>query len=78
MYVYVRLLGAEANKRCRQLRDQVVQDSRYDPEILFRLMLNISQFEFNLKEVCYTTLLAFLIPACNMSVDEEILTGKCL
>ncbi len=48
---FLYMSGAEANKRCRQLRDQVIQDSKYNPEILFRLLLNISQFEFNLKEV---------------------------
>jgi len=44
-------VGAEGNKRCRQLRDQVIQDSAYNPESLFKLLLNTSQYEFNLKEV---------------------------
>jgi len=44
-------VGAEGNKRCRQLRDQVIQDSAYNPELLFKLLLNTSQYEFNLKEV---------------------------
>ena len=43
--------GAESNKRCRQLRDQVLQDSKYKPETIFRLLLNVGQFEFKLKEV---------------------------
>jgi len=44
-------VGAEGNKRCRQLRDQVIQDAAYNPESLFKLLLNTSQYEFNLKEV---------------------------
>jgi len=44
-------VGVEGNKRCRQLRDQVIQDSAYNPESLFKLLLNTSQYEFKLKEV---------------------------
>jgi len=44
-------VGVESNKRCRQLRDQVIQDSVYNPELLFKLLLNTSQYEFKLKEV---------------------------
>lgn len=44
-------LAAETNKRCRQLRDQVIQDSSYNPETVFRLMLNTAQYEFKLKEM---------------------------
>jgi len=44
-------VGVEGNKRCRQLRDQVIQDCAYNPELLFKLLLNTSQYEFNLKEV---------------------------
>ena len=43
--------GADGNKRCRLLRDQVIQDSLFNPEQVFKLLLNTSQFEFKLKEV---------------------------
>jgi len=43
--------GAEANKRCKQLRDQVHADSKYNPLLTFQLLLNTAQFEFKLKEV---------------------------
>ena len=43
--------AAEGNKRCRQLRDQVIADSKYHPQVMFRLMLNTAQYEFKLKEV---------------------------
>lgn len=49
-------IGAEGNKRCRQLRDQVLQDCAYNPESLFKLLLNTSQYEFNLKEVGHSFL----------------------
>lgn len=48
---FPRCSGAESNKRCKQLRDIVMQDSRYNPEVLFKLLLNTGQFEFKLKEV---------------------------
>lgn len=41
----------EANKRVKQVRDQVVSDSRYNPLGVFQLLLNIGQFEFKLKEM---------------------------
>lgn len=43
--------GAEANKRCKLLRDQVLADSKYSPLAVFQLLLNTAQFEFKLKEV---------------------------
>lgn len=49
-------IGAEGNKRCRQLRDQVLQDCAYNPESLFKLLLNTSQYEFSLKEVGHSFL----------------------
>lgn len=39
------------NKRLRQIKDQVLTDSRYNPKILFHLLLDTAQFEFILKEV---------------------------
>ena len=44
--------NAETNKKCKQLKEQVAQDSGYHPEELFRLLLYTAQFEFKLKEVC--------------------------
>ncbi|WAR23300.1 WASC5-like protein [Mya arenaria] len=43
--------SGEANKRCKQLREQVLTDSKYNPLLVFRLLLNTSQFEFKLKEM---------------------------
>uniref|UniRef100_A0A670JWH3 WASH complex subunit 5 n=1 Tax=Podarcis muralis TaxID=64176 RepID=A0A670JWH3_PODMU len=39
------------NKRLRQIKDQVQTDSKYNPKILFQLLLDIAQFEFILKEM---------------------------
>lgn len=39
------------NKRLRQIKDQVLNDSKYNPKILFQLLLDTAQFEFTLKEV---------------------------
>lgn len=39
------------NKRLRQIKDQILTDSRYNPKILFQLLLDTAQFEFILKEV---------------------------
>lgn len=39
------------NKRLRQIKDQVLYDSKYKPKILFQLLLDTAQFEFTLKEV---------------------------
>lgn len=39
------------NKRLRQIKDQVLNDSKYNPKLLFRLLLDTAQFEFTLKEV---------------------------
>lgn len=43
--------GGELNKKCRQLRDQVHQDSKYQPLAVFQLLLHTAQFELKLKEV---------------------------
>ncbi|ELU12274.1 hypothetical protein CAPTEDRAFT_155968 [Capitella teleta] len=42
---------AELNKRCKMLREQVLQELKYSPEVLFRLLLNTAQFESKLKEM---------------------------
>uniref|UniRef100_A0A6Q2XDG2 WASH complex subunit 5 n=1 Tax=Esox lucius TaxID=8010 RepID=A0A6Q2XDG2_ESOLU len=39
------------NKRLRQIKDQVIADSKYNPKILFQLLLDTAQFEFTLKEM---------------------------
>ncbi|XP_011943678.1 PREDICTED: WASH complex subunit strumpellin isoform X2 [Cercocebus atys] len=39
------------NKRFRQIKDQILTDSRYNPRILFQLLLDTAQFEFILKEM---------------------------
>lgn len=39
------------NKRLRQIKDQVLNDSKYNPKILFQLLLDTAQFEFTFKEV---------------------------
>ncbi|KAH0617444.1 hypothetical protein JD844_015683 [Phrynosoma platyrhinos] len=45
-------LGYDPNsKRLRQIKDQVLTDSKYNPKILFQLLLDTAQFEFILKEM---------------------------
>uniref|UniRef100_A0A673CTW5 WASH complex subunit 5 n=1 Tax=Sphaeramia orbicularis TaxID=375764 RepID=A0A673CTW5_9TELE len=39
------------NKRLRQIKDQVINDSKYNPRMLFQLLLDTAQFEFTLKEM---------------------------
>uniref|UniRef100_A0A4X1SZ38 WASH complex subunit 5 n=1 Tax=Sus scrofa TaxID=9823 RepID=A0A4X1SZ38_PIG len=39
------------NKRLRQIKDQILTDSKYNPKILFQLLLDTAQFEFILKEM---------------------------
>ncbi|KAL1767894.1 WASH complex subunit strumpellin [Sigmodon hispidus] len=39
------------NKRLRQIKDQILTDSRYNPKVLFQLLLDTAQFEFILKEM---------------------------
>uniref|UniRef100_A0A3Q3ET57 WASH complex subunit 5 n=1 Tax=Labrus bergylta TaxID=56723 RepID=A0A3Q3ET57_9LABR len=39
------------NKRLRQIKEQVLCDSKYKPKILFQLLLDTAQFEFTLKEM---------------------------
>ncbi|GIY78616.1 WASH complex subunit 5, partial [Caerostris extrusa] len=43
--------AAEQNKKCRQLRDQVLNDSQYQPLQVFQLLLYTAQFELKLKEL---------------------------
>jgi hypothetical protein len=41
---------ADYNKTCRQIRENVC-NFKYDPKMLFVLLLNTAQLEFILKEV---------------------------
>ena len=45
-------IGADVNKRCKQILQLVINDTQYNPSDVFKLLLNTAQFEFNLKEVC--------------------------
>ncbi|XP_069477717.1 WASH complex subunit 5 isoform X2 [Ambystoma mexicanum] len=39
------------NKRLRQVKDQILMDSKSNPKILFQILLDTAQFEFVLKEM---------------------------
>ncbi|XP_043922537.1 WASH complex subunit 5 [Protopterus annectens] len=39
------------NKRLRQIKEQVINDCRHNPKILFQFLLDTAQFEFVLKEM---------------------------
>ncbi len=41
----------ENNKRLKATRDQVVRDTQYDPSKVLDLLLNLSQLEYNTKEL---------------------------
>ena len=41
----------EGNKRCKQIRDQVISDAKYNPLQVFELLLNTAQFELKIKEM---------------------------
>lgn len=51
MFAGMLFLGAEPNKRCRQILDQVKVDSKYNAETVFQLLLLVGEYEFKLKEV---------------------------
>ena len=44
-------IGADINKRCKQMLQLVITEVHYNPAEVFKLLLNTAQFEFNLKEV---------------------------
>jgi WASH complex subunit strumpellin len=46
-------IGADINKRCKEMLKLVMTDTQYIPSDVFKLLLNTAQFEFNLKEVCF-------------------------
>lgn len=39
------------NKRLRQVKDQILMDSKSSPKIIFQILLDTAQFEFALKEM---------------------------
>lgn len=61
------LSGAEQNRRCKALREQVLTDAKYSPLAVFQLLLNIGQFEFTLKEVSATIILAHTV-TCTLNI----------
>lgn len=42
----------ESNKRCRLLRDQVIQESQHQPLRLLNILMNVAKLEHKLREVC--------------------------
>lgn len=41
----------EYTKKCKQIREQVIADSKYDPMLIFQLLINTAQFELKIKEL---------------------------
>jgi len=41
----------EGNKRCKQIRDQVIADAKYNPLQVFELLLNTAQFELKIRDL---------------------------
>ncbi|XP_054154297.1 WASH complex subunit 5-like isoform X2 [Oppia nitens] len=39
------------NKKCKQLRDLVIIESKYQPLVVFQLLLNTAEFELKIKEM---------------------------
>ena len=39
------------SKKCKQLRDSVITDSKYEPLLVFQLLLNTAEFELKIKEM---------------------------
>ncbi|XP_021107803.1 WASH complex subunit 5 isoform X3 [Heterocephalus glaber] len=59
------------NKRLRQIKDQILTDSRYNPRILFQLLLDTAQFEFILKEVQEFHQLESNLQVCQFLADTR-------
>ena len=53
---HLNFLGSENVKKCRQLRETVISETKCDMKILFNLLLNTAQFE-NKLENTYRTIL---------------------
>ncbi|XP_045024788.1 WASH complex subunit 5 isoform X2 [Daphnia magna] len=43
-------VGAESLKKCRQVRDQVLLDTKYQPVPVFELLLDCAELELNVRE----------------------------
>lgn len=43
-------LGAESLKKCRQIREQVLHDSKHEPLQVFELLLDTAELELNMRE----------------------------
>ncbi|XP_047110859.1 LOW QUALITY PROTEIN: WASH complex subunit 5 [Schistocerca piceifrons] len=41
----------DGNKRCKQIRDQVINDAKYTPLQVFELLLNTAEFELKIKDL---------------------------
>ena len=48
--------GAESMKKCRQIRDQVLNDTKYEPLSVFELLLDTAELELNVRETFRTLL----------------------
>ena len=44
-------VAAEVNKRCKLLREQVIQESQYDALKLLQVLMNVAKLELKLREV---------------------------
>ncbi|EMP39475.1 WASH complex subunit strumpellin, partial [Chelonia mydas] len=59
------------NKRLRQIKDQILTDSKYNAKILFQLLLDTAQFEFILKEVQEFHQLESNLQVCQFLADTR-------
>lgn len=44
-------LVPETNKRCKQIREQILTDTKLSQSELLQLLLNTAEFELNLKDL---------------------------
>ncbi|KAI2805344.1 hypothetical protein RDWZM_008639 [Blomia tropicalis] len=63
------LENASCIKRCKQLREQIVSDLKFNPIQLFRLLLNTSEFELRIRET-YKQLLSERLTKLNVYKNE--------
>ena len=70
--------GAETNKRCKQLRDLVLAESKFNPEVIFRLLLNTGQLELKLKEVHLIMLILFALIFTHKVMKSRRAGGRLL
>ncbi|KAL0270980.1 UNVERIFIED_CONTAM: hypothetical protein PYX00_008233 [Menopon gallinae] len=47
---------SEGNKKCRQVRDLIISETKYCPLDVFQLLLNVAQFELKVKDMLRTLL----------------------